>query len=191
MSFLSDLNPAQQDAVRAVNGPVMIIAGAGSGKTRVLTYRIAHLMTSGVPPSSILALTFTNKAAGEMRSRIGSLAGEKAHDLWMGTFHSMFARILRKEGALLGYTNSYTIYDSDDSLVAVKGAMERLKLSTQQYNPSAIRSRISYAKNQMLSPAEALEHSRDILEEQSARVYVEYDKALRRSNAMDFDDLLL
>jgi DNA helicase-2/ATP-dependent DNA helicase PcrA len=191
VSFLKDLNPAQQDAVRAVNGPVMIIAGAGSGKTRVLTYRIAHLLASGVPPSSVLALTFTNKAAGEMKTRIQRLVGDKAADLWMGTFHSVFARILRRESQMIGYTNSYTIYDTDDSLAAVKAAMERLKLSTQQFNPSGIRSRISYAKNQMLTPAQAEERSASILDEHASRVYAEYDKALRRCNAMDFDDLLL
>jgi DNA helicase-2/ATP-dependent DNA helicase PcrA len=191
VSFLKDLNPAQQDAIRAVNGPVMIIAGAGSGKTRVLTYRIAHLLASGVPPSSVLALTFTNKAAGEMKTRIQRLVGEKAADLWMGTFHSVFARILRRESQLIGYTNSYTIYDTDDSLAVVKTAMEKLKLSTQQFNPSGIRSRISYSKNQMLTPSEAEARSKTILEEHAARVYAEYDKTLHRCNAMDFDDLLL
>ena len=191
VSFLRDLNPAQQDAVRAVNGPVMIIAGAGSGKTRVLTYRIAHLISCGVPPSSILALTFTNKAAQEMKQRIGVLAGDTARDLWMGTFHSMFARILRRESTHLGYTPSYSIYDSDDSLGAVKRSMERLRIATQQYHPTAIRSRISFCKNQMITPSAAQERSKDIFDEQAARVYSEYIRLLKSSNAMDFDDLLV
>lgn len=191
MSFLKDLNPAQQEAVKAVNGPVMIVAGAGSGKTRVLTYRIAHLVSCGVPPYEILALTFTNKAAGEMRHRIQTLAGPESDRLWMGTFHSMFARLLRREADKLGYTNSYTIYDSDDSLSAIKNVMQKMRLSTQQIHPNAIRSRISFAKNQMLTPAQMLEGSTELFDEQAAAVYKEYQKTLERSNAMDFDDLLL
>lgn len=191
MSFLKDLNPAQADAVKAVNGPVMIIAGAGSGKTRVLTYRIAHLLSCGVPAHEILALTFTNKAAGEMRSRIRALMGESSDPLWMGTFHSMFARILRREAQRLGYTSSYTIYDSDDSLSAVKGVMQKLRMSTQTVSPNAIRSRISYAKNQLMTPAHMKENAKDTFDEQAAHVYAEYDASLRQSNAMDFDDLLL
>jgi len=132
MSFLNDLNPVQQDAVKATNGPVMIIAGAGSGKTRVLTYRIAHLVACGVPPHEILALTFTNKAANEMKQRIVRLVGEKASQLWMGTFHSMFARVLRRECEVLGYSQSFTIYDTDDSLGVIREAMAQLGISQQQ-----------------------------------------------------------
>ena len=191
MSFLNELNPVQQEAVKAANGPVMIIAGAGSGKTRVLTYRIAHLIQCGVPPYQILALTFTNKAAHEMKSRIAKLVGEKASQLWMGTFHSIFARILRREAEALEYTKSFTIYDSDDSYSVVKKSMERLGISAQQYNPNAIRSRISASKNQLIYAQEYARLARDVFDEKTALVYEEYQKALRRSNAMDFDDLLV
>lgn len=191
MSFLNDLNPVQQEAAKAVNGPVMIIAGAGSGKTRVLTYRIAHLMNCGVPPYQILALTFTNKAANEMKGRIQKLVGEGARELWMGTFHSIFARILRREAELLGYTRSFTIYDSDDSLSAVKKCMERLNISHQHIQPQVVRSRISHAKNQMMSPEVFAGLGADFLDEKVATVYGEYEKTLHRSNAMDFDDLLV
>ena len=162
MKFLEDLNPAQIEAVKATNGPVMIIAGAGSGKTRVLTYRIAYLMACGVPSYQILALTFTNKAASEMRNRIIKLKGDEADSLWMGTFHSMFARILRKECMHLKFTPAFTIYDSDDSLSAIKKVMTKLNLPTQQFNPVAIRSRMSMAKNQYLSPGRYAELARDL-----------------------------
>jgi len=191
MSFLSDLNPVQQSAVKAANGPVLIIAGAGSGKTRVLTYRIAYLISCGVPPYQILALTFTNKAAAEMRKRITRLGGDQAKDIWMGTFHSIFARILRRECAPLGFTSSFSIYDSDDSLSVVKRILERLNISAQQFNPNAIRSRISMAKNQMISPQKYAESAKDIFDEKTASVYAEYQKTLQANNAMDFDDLLI
>jgi len=128
MKFLEDLNPAQIEAVKATNGPVMIIAGAGSGKTRVLTYRIAYLMACGVPSYQILALTFTNKAASEMKNRIIKLKGDEAGSLWMGTFHSMFARILRKECMHLKFTPAFTIYDADDSLSVIKKVMTKLNV---------------------------------------------------------------
>jgi DNA helicase-2/ATP-dependent DNA helicase PcrA len=191
VDFLQDLNPVQREAAKATNGPMIIIAGAGSGKTRVLTYRIAYLIECGVPPYQILALTFTNKAANEMKSRIAKLVGERGHQVWMGTFHSIFARILRKEAEHLGYTNSFTIYDSDDSLSAVKKILDRLNISAQQYNPNAIRSRISAAKNNLVSPKEFEELSRDIFDEKTSLVYREYTKRLKQSNAMDFDDLLI
>jgi len=191
MSFLKDLNPEQRKAVEAANGPALIVAGAGSGKTRVLTYRIAHLVSCGVPPYQILALTFTNKAAEEMRKRIRILVGEPAKDIWMGTFHSMFARILRRECAAIGYTSSFTIYDTDDSQNVIKRILGRLNLSMQQYHPSAIRARISRAKNQMVSPGQFTRSVRDIFEEKVAGIYAEYQKTLQASNAMDFDDLLL
>ncbi|HCA81858.1 MAG TPA: hypothetical protein DEP53_19170, partial [Bacteroidetes bacterium] len=191
MSFLSDLNEVQQEAVKSLNGPVMIIAGAGSGKTRVLTYRVAHLMSCGVPPHQILALTFTNKAANEMKERIIKLVGEKASDVWMGTFHSMFARILRKEAEHLDYTRSFTIYDSDDSLSALRRCMETLNISTQQIPVQAVRARISGAKNQLVGPTEYANGAKDILDEKVGQIYAEYLKLLHRSNAMDFDDLLI
>jgi DNA helicase-2/ATP-dependent DNA helicase PcrA len=191
MSFLSELNSVQQEAVKTLTGPVMIIAGAGSGKTRVLTYRVAYLISCGVPPYQILALTFTNKAANEMKARIVKLVGEKATNVWMGTFHSMFARVLRKEAPLLGFTRSFTIYDSDDSQRAVRRCMEKLNLSVQQIPAQAVCSRISGAKNQLISPAEYSTLASDFLDEKIGLVYAEYAALLRRSNAMDFDDLLV
>ncbi|MBI3586830.1 MAG: UvrD-helicase domain-containing protein [Ignavibacteriales bacterium] len=191
MPFLKDLNPVQQEAVKAANGPVMIIAGAGSGKTRVLTYRIAHLVSCKVPPHQILALTFTNKAANEMKERILKLVGKGANDLWMGTFHSIFARILRKEAESVGFTRSFTIYDSDDSLSAIKKCMEKVNLSQQQINPQLIRSRISGAKNQLVTSKAYSDLAKDFIDEKVGIVYEEYERALHRSNAMDFDDLLV
>ena len=191
MSFLNDLNPVQREAVKASNGPVMIIAGAGSGKTRVLTYRIAYLIDCGVPPYQILALTFTNKAASEMKTRIAALVGEKAGELWMGTFHSIFARILRREAELLGYTKSFSIYDSEDSLQLLKRVMERLNLSKDQFNPVAIRGRISIAKNEVMTASQLEESAKDLFDEKAAAIYREYQNQLQSNNAMDFDDLLV
>ncbi len=191
MSFLKELSEVQREAAQTLNGPVMIIAGAGSGKTRVLTYRIAHLTSCGVPPYEILALTFTNKAANEMKERIRRLVGEKAQELWMGTFHSMFARLLRREAEHLGYTRSFTIYDTEDSLGVIKRSMESLNISMQIVSPQAVRSRISNAKNQMIPPEEFARMAADLMDQQVAKVYREYERRLRKSNAMDFDDLLL
>lgn len=191
MKFLNDLNTVQVDAVKAANGPVMIIAGAGSGKTRVLTYRIAYLLACGVPSHQILALTFTNKAAQEMKNRILALMGEDAKNLWMGTFHSMFARILRKECMHLHYTTSFSIYDTDDSLNTIKRVMAKQNIPTQQFNPMAVRSRISNVKNQYLSPQQYTASARDLFDEKAALIYAEYQKVLQQSNAMDFDDLLI
>lgn len=191
MKFLNDLNSVQIESVKSINGPVIIIAGAGSGKTRVLTYRIAYLLECGVPPNQILALTFTNKAAGEMKKRIMNLVGENAANLWMGTFHSMFARILRKEAHHLNYNRSFTIYDEYDSLSTIKKIMTRLNLPTQQYHPSAVRARIAKAKNQYLSPAKFLGSIQNLFDEKVALIYTEYQKTLKQNNAMDFDDLLV
>lgn len=191
MSFLADLNLVQRQAVEAVNGPVMIIAGAGSGKTRVLTYRVAHLIHCGVPPYEILALTFTNKAADEMRERIRHLVGPKANDIWMGTFHSIFARMLRKEGETLGYSRSFTIYDSEDSLNVIRKCMADLGFSHQQFSPSAFRALVSRAKNQLISPQQYQKHANDLISERVGKVYETYEKRLKRCNAMDFDDLLI
>jgi ATP-dependent DNA helicase UvrD/PcrA len=191
MSYLKELNPVQREAVQAIDGPVMIVAGAGSGKTRVLTYRAAYLVEKGVRPESILALTFTNKAAGEMKSRIITLVGESSRALWMGTFHSVFARIMRKEGERIGYDRNFTIYDTDDSLSLIKSVMNSLGVSPQQFSPQGIRARISSAKNQMISAKELRESGYDQLTERAADVFEEYQRKLRQSNAMDFDDLLL
>lgn len=191
MSFLDQLNPVQHEAVTTVDGPVIIIAGAGSGKTRVLTYRAAYLISTGIRPDSILALTFTNKAANEMKGRITALVQSDSKSIWMGTFHSIFARILRREGEHLGYGRNFTIYDTDDSLALVKNIMNGLKISLQQYNPQGIRSRISSAKNQMISVKSYNGGAMDPLAERTGLVYEEYEKKLKQSNAMDFDDLLL
>jgi DNA helicase-2/ATP-dependent DNA helicase PcrA len=191
LSLLDQLNPVQRDAASVIDGPVMIIAGAGSGKTRVLTYRIAHLLNSGIPPYEILALTFTNKAAKEMKERIERLIGHHAHSVWAGTFHSIFARILRQECEPLGYTRSFTIYDTDDSLGVIKNIMNAMNISQQQFNPRGVLSRISGAKNHMVSPREYENLANDFFDQKVAEIFPEYVKKLHKSNAMDFDDLLL
>lgn len=190
--FLSELNPIQREAVTASEGPLLIVAGAGSGKTRVLTYRVAFLLAKGVRPWNILALTFTNKAAAEMKERISRLVGEqRARPLWMGTFHSVFCRVLRREAEKLGYTSSFTIYDTDDSLGVVRSAMAQFGISSQDFSPKAIHNRISAAKNAMISPAQYSNQASDMMEEKIALVYQQYEQRLRSSNAMDFDDLLI
>ena len=177
-------------------GPVMIIAGAGSGKTRTLTYRIAHLVEQGVDPFHILALTFTNKAAGEMKERIIKLVGPEARNIWMGTFHSVFARLLRSDGSKLGYTNSFTIYDTDDSKAAIKQIVKQLNLDPKAYKPSYVMGRISMAKSNLIGPKEYQEnpeiYQTDIDAKRPAigTIYQMYDQRLHNSNAMDFDDLL-
>ncbi len=190
--LLIGLNQAQQDAVSGSDGPTMIVAGAGSGKTKVLTHRIGYLLEQGIRPWEILSLTFTNKAAGEMKERISKLVGsELTKDLWMGTFHSVFARILRRHAELLGYTVSFTIYDSDDSLGLIKRVMEQLNIARDQFNPNAVRSRISSLKNNLITPSDFTAMARDFFSEQVAEIYPVYLKALKGSNAMDFDDLLI
>ncbi|MDQ1296592.1 MAG: ATP-dependent helicase UvrD/PcrA [Bacteroidota bacterium] len=151
-NYLNDLNAAQKQAVINTEGPALIIAGAGAGKTRVLTYRIAHLIQKGIPAGKILALTFTNKAAGEMKERIARIAGpEIARFLWMGTFHSIFARILRIEGDRLGYKSNYTIYDTADSKSLIRSIIKELNLDDNIYKPGVIAARISSAKNNLIT----------------------------------------
>ncbi len=191
MSFLEHLNSVQQEAVQTIDGPVMIVAGAGSGKTRVLTYRVAFCVQSGIRPHEILALTFTNKAAKEMKSRIVDLVGMPSRDVWMGTFHSIFARLLRIEASYIGYDRSFTIYDTDDSLNVIRDVMRALNISTQHFHPQAIRSRISGAKNSLIDPVEFANRAGDLFEEKTAQVYTAYEKRLREMNAMDFDDLIV
>ncbi len=192
MSFLKELNPVQREAVTTLEGPVMIVAGAGSGKTRVLTYRIAYLLQAGVPAYNILALTFTNKAAREMRERIEQLVpGEEARKLWMGTFHSLFARLLRRDADKLGYHKNFSIYDTDDSQNVVKAIMNERGISTQQVAPAAIRHAISNAKNRLRTAADLAGDAIEIFERKVADVYEEYEKRLRIANAMDFDDLIV
>lgn len=198
MDHLEGLNPAQRGAVVATEGPSIIIAGAGSGKTRVLTHRIAHLMQDkGVDPFKILALTFTNKAAKEMKARIASIVGgSEAQNLWMGTFHSVFARILRSEGHLLGYPSNYTIYDSYDSRNAIKAVLKEMKLDDKVYKPAGVHARISIAKNNLIGPNEYLNDAEMLAADRSSgrnelgQVYMRYALKCFRSGAMDFDDLL-
>lgn len=192
LSFLDELNPEQKKAAMNISGPLLIIAGAGSGKTKTLTYRIAYALSQGIQSSSILALTFTNKAAEEMKSRISKLVGEvQAKSIWAGTFHSIFARILRFEAEHLGYTSAFSIYDTDDSLSMIRSIMRDAGISAQQFTPQSIRGRISQAKNLMISWQEYEASSQDINEKQTGLVYKEYEKRLRVNNAMDFDDILL
>ena len=194
--LLDQLNEPQREAAECVDGPVMIIAGAGSGKTRTLTYRIAHLMELGVDPFHILALTFTNKAANEMKERIIKLVGGEGRNLWMGTFHSIFARVLRAEATKLGYTSSFTIYDTDDSKAAIKQIVKQLNLDPKTYKPSFVLSRISMAKSNLMGPKDYQEnpeiYQTDIDSKRPAigQIYQMYDQRLHNSNAMDFDDLL-
>ena len=197
MDFLEQLNEAQKDAVINTEGPSMIIAGAGSGKTRVLTYRIAALLYKGVAPYNILALTFTNKAAREMKERIGSLVGDsKAKSLWMGTFHSVFARILRSEAEKIGYPSNFTIYDTDDSKKLIKSLVKERNLDDKVYKPNLVLNRISGAKNNLLTPQAYLGNLNITKEDMQSKkpeignLYKAYNDQLFRSGAMDFDDLL-
>ncbi|HXO66452.1 MAG TPA: UvrD-helicase domain-containing protein [Candidatus Dormibacteraeota bacterium] len=186
------LNPPQLKAVTAPDGPLLVFAGAGSGKTRVLTYRIAHLVQSGrAHPDQILAVTFTNKAAREMRSRIESLVGPGQAPPWMGTFHSICGRILRRDGQLIGINRSYVIYDEADRLAAIKRTMQKLNLDEKRFPPQALTARISHAKNELLGPAEFAAQAEDYFSEVVSRVYPIYERVLRDADALDFDDMLL
>ena len=196
MKYLEDLNQNQKEAVIHDNGPCLVIAGAGSGKTRVLTYRIAHLVSSGVDPFSILALTFTNKAAKEMKQRIEKIVGTEARSLWMGTFHSIFARILRSEGYKLGYPPNFVIYDTQDSKSLIKSIVKELNLDPKIYKENFIYNRISNAKNRLISYTDYVNNP--ILQEEDAsslrpkicEIYKIYVQRCFKSQAMDFDDLL-
>ena len=197
MNYLDGLNTAQRAAVEYNEGPHLVIAGAGSGKTRVLTYKIAYLLEQGIHAGHILALTFTNKAAREMKSRIANLVGEQvARYLWMGTFHSICTRILRQEAELLGYTRDFTIYDTTDSKSVIKHIVKDMQLDEKTYKPNVILSRISLAKNQLLSPTSYSSNREYTMQDRFARIpevsriYMEYNRRLKACNAMDFDDLL-
>jgi len=198
LDYLKDLNKNQKEAVIRTEGSALVIAGAGSGKTRVLTYRIAHLLKLGARPSTILALTFTNKAAREMKERIANVAGENiARYLWMGTFHSIFARILRTEHEAIGYPSNYTIYDSADSKSLIKTIIKSFQLDDKIYKPGVVASRISMAKNNLVTPAiyannaEIRGIDKNMRMPNIADIYKEYAKRCFLSGAMDFDDLLL
>ena len=195
--WLQDLNEAQLDAVQHVTGPVLVVAGAGSGKTRVLTRRIAHLLNDvgagGHPharPQEILAITFTNKAAAEMRARVRQLVGERAEHMWVMTFHAACARFLRSEAERLGYGSSFTIYDQGDQVRLVKQCLETLEKDPKRFAPAAVHHAISNAKNRLQGPVEYRAEVSDFMEETVAEVFELYDRRLRESNAMDFDDML-
>ncbi len=197
VDFLKDLNKPQQQAVKTTEGPVMVIAGAGSGKTRVLTYRVAYLLSKGVPPFRILALTFTNKAAREMRERIATLVDpSSAKGLWMGTFHSIFARILRAEADKLNYPSQFTIYDTDDSKRVIRKIVKEQNLDDKTYAAGFVLNRISNAKNNLISATDYNEdveiqsHDRQSQKPKLGLVYSLYQQKLQRASAMDFDDLL-
>lgn len=196
--YLNGLSDVQREAVTSTEGPSLVIASAGSGKTRVLTYRVAHLLTQGVGPWSILALTFTNKAAKEMKERIARIVGnETATKLWMGTFHSIFARILRNEAEKLGYTKTFTIYDTTDSKNLIGQIVKELKLDTQVYKPGEIFGRISSAKNNLVTAQAYASNSQILAQDVKARkseisrIYTLYAQRCHKASAMDFDDLLL
>ena len=196
--LLTNLNDAQRAAVEFCDGPSLVIAGAGSGKTRVLTYKIAYLLEQGLPPYYILSLTFTNKAAREMKSRIAELVGErKARSLWMGTFHAIFARILRKEGEAIGFKSNFTIFDTSDSRNLIKLIIKDMKLDDKLYRPGGIHGQISRAKNSLITPAmyaansEILDYDRRARQPQIFEIYQRYQNRLRSANSMDFDDLLM
>ena len=198
MDLLNDLNDAQRAAVEYIDGPSLVIAGAGSGKTRVLTYKIAYLLSQGMKPWSIMALTFTNKAAREMKERIGKLVGDDlAQHLYMGTFHSIFSRILRAEAEHIGFNNNFTIYDESDSRSLLKAIIKGMGLDDKTYKPAAVHARISMAKNNLVT-AEAYDSDPAILEQNKrakmpaiGKIYVAYVQRCRQANAMDFDDLLM
>ncbi len=191
--FISKLNEQQRKAVTHTNGPLLIVAGAGSGKTRVLTYRIAYLLQQfKAAPNEILALTFTNKAAREMKERIRNLIGDKAQKLWMGTFHSIFSKILRFEAEKLGYGKDFTIYDTSDSQTVIKQILQELNFDPKEIKPRTIHNKISDAKNQLVDPGQyAQKFVSSTLDDITSRVYNIYVKRLKQSNAMDFDDLLI
>ena len=197
MNYLESLNEPQQEAVINTEGPCMLIAGAGSGKTRVLTYRIAHLISKGVDPFNIMALTFTNKAAKEMRERIEKVVGHDARNLWMGTFHSVFARILRAEARHLDYPNNFTIYDTDDSKTLIKNIIKELGLDDQAYKPSTVFNRISAAKNSLISwqdylaNAELMGDDAANLRPEIGKIYKTYALRCFKAGAMDFDDFAI
>src|SRR5712691_10978154 len=193
MQLLDSLNPEQREAVLHINGPLLILAGAGSGKTRVITSRIAYLVGDGhASPHEILAVTFTNKASEEMRARVEALLGSDCSRMWVSTFHSLCARLLRREAPAIGLSRDFVIYDSSDQLTVVKQALKALHIDDSFVQPRAALSRISQAKNRMESPEALLESGAwNRRDEYIAKIYAHYLSALKESNALDFDDLLL
>jgi DNA helicase-2/ATP-dependent DNA helicase PcrA len=194
--FFKELNPAQIEAVKTVEGPELVIAGAGSGKTKVLTYRVAYLVSIGVPYHNILCLTFTNKAANEMKTRIEKLLEieedkSKRRYNWIGTFHSLFGKVLRMEAEKIGYTSNFTIYDEEDSLKTIKQILRENNLSEEVFPSAGIRWQISKLKNSLVLPSQYTQLAKSRMEQVTSQVYSIYDERLKRNNAMDFDDLLI
>jgi DNA helicase II / ATP-dependent DNA helicase PcrA len=192
MEFLSALNPAQREAVLHTDGPLLILAGAGSGKTRVITYRIAYVIGNGLAePDNVLAMTFTNKAADEMRERVAALIGDEAERVWISTFHSLCARLLRREGPHIGLSRDFVIYDTSDQNTVIKRALKELGIDDKDLPPRLALARISWAKNRMEAPVDLRASGSSLRDEQIAKVYERYRAALSDANALDFDDLLL
>ena len=197
MQFLTDkilngLNPEQKEAVKATDGPLLIMAGAGSGKTRVLTQRIAYLMVEkGVNPYNILAITFTNKAAKEMRQRIAAVLGGASEEIWISTFHSMCVRILRKDIDRIGYNRNFTILDTTDQKSVIKGILKDRNIDPKKYDPRAILASISSSKNELVTPEEFAKTAGDYFSQIVSDVYTEYQRRLRKNQALDFDDLIM
>jgi DNA helicase II / ATP-dependent DNA helicase PcrA len=192
MDLLESLNPPQREAVTQTAGPLLVLAGAGSGKTRVLTHRIAYLLSSRVADSrQILAVTFTNKAADVMKQRVQGLIGATAQGMWIGTFHSICVRILRREAERLGYSPDFVIYDRDDQLALVKNVCDDFQVSDKQFPPRSLIARISKFKNQLITPEQCRTATSDFREQRVTQVYEQYQKRLQNNNAFDFDDLIM
>ena len=190
-NYLAELNDAQREAVTTTEGPLLVVAGAGSGKTRVLTYRVAYLLEQGVHPNEILAITFTNKAAAEMRSRIEAAVGSRARAIWILTFHAACGRILRREAERLGYRSNFTIYDQSDQVRLVRSCLEELERDPKRFTPRGIHTQISNAKNQLIGPDEYAGRVSSFYDQTVADAYALYQRRLFALNAVDFDDLLM
>ncbi|HLB76926.1 MAG TPA: UvrD-helicase domain-containing protein, partial [Candidatus Dormibacteraeota bacterium] len=188
--LLDSLNPVQQQAVRHIDGPLLILAGAGSGKTRLLTHRVAYLLQQGIPGSRILAVTFTNKAAQVMKDRIRRLVGPHAFDCWVGTFHAICARILRRDGAAIGLDSNFVVFDDGDQVALTKECLAELDISDEEYKPRVILGAISRAKEQLLDPDAYRRTESGAFEEVVGRVYRLYQEKLAANRALDFDDLI-
>src|SRR5713101_2750527 len=194
LALLDELNHAQRLAVETIEGPVLILAGAGTGKTRAITFRMANLIANGVPAEAILAVTFTNKAAEEMRNRVSDIllrAGVPPAQPWLSTFHSLCARLLRRESAAAGLPRDFAIYDDDDQLAAVKLAMAKIQIDADDLTPRNVLSQISYAKNQAKTQEQLRAEAFDLDGRRTAEIFTAYEKLLNDSKALDFDDLLL
>jgi len=196
--ILESLNPKQREAVMTTEGPLLVVAGPGSGKTKVLTHRIAYLIQQGIAPQNILAVTFTNKAANEMKERVQKLLarnrfakpGTPAHLPTLGTFHSVCARLLRSEASFIGFKKDFVIFDDKDSLALIKKVMNELEISDDQFNPQSIQNTISSAKNELIGPEFFSQNAQGYFQEVVAKVFGAYQTKLKKANAMDFDDLL-